>query len=170
MPAIQKAPEPPITPKNLVQIKLSDINELELARRLCLLDFKLYSSIRNVECLDKAWSSDFKEKSQKPTAVNVIKSIGYCNKQNKWVISSILASVLSSEEPKERVAVWKYWIYVADVSGSLPTDHRLTRDAPLQKPKQLQHRHGDPFRFWQQPNLSSEKVLRGNRSRDMIKV
>ena len=100
----------PILPKNLAQFKLLDVDPLELSRQLCLLDFKLYSSIRPIECLGKAWSRDDERAA---VATNVRKSIAYCNRLTAWVT----ASILEFEEAKKRVGFIKYWAQVADVSG-----------------------------------------------------
>lgn len=96
----------PIVPKNLSHIRLLDTDPLELARQLTIMDFKLYSSIRPIECLGKAWSRD------DDTAANVKQSIDYCNKLTAWVTGSIL----NYKEAKKRVVVIKYWAQVANVS------------------------------------------------------
>lgn len=99
---------PPIIPKNVTStsISLLDTDPLELARQLSLLDFKLYSSIRPIECLNKAWSRDDTD-----LAVHVKQSIDYCNRLTAWVTGSIL----EHEEAKRRVVVIKHWAQVADV-------------------------------------------------------
>ncbi|ORZ12364.1 ras guanine nucleotide exchange factor domain-containing protein [Absidia repens] len=96
----------PIMPKNIFAIRLLDTDPLEMARQLSVLDFKLYSGIRPIECLNKAWSRD----TVKPVAVNVIQSIDYCNRLTSWVTDSIL----SYEEAKKRVVMIKYWAQVAE--------------------------------------------------------
>ncbi|CDH54193.1 cell division control protein [Lichtheimia corymbifera JMRC:FSU:9682] len=98
---------PPIVPKNVTStsISLLDTDPLELARQLSLLDFKLYSSIRPIECLNKAWSRDDTD-----LAVHVKQSIDYCNRLTAWVTGSIL----EHEEAKRRVVVIKHWAQVAD--------------------------------------------------------
>ncbi|CAO3588887.1 unnamed protein product [Absidia cylindrospora] len=96
----------PIMPKNIFAIRLLDTDPLEMARQLSVLDFKLYSGIRPIECLNKAWSRD----TIKPVAVNVIQSIDYCNRLTSWVTDSIL----SYEEAKKRVVMIKYWAQVAE--------------------------------------------------------
>ncbi|KAI8967027.1 ras guanine nucleotide exchange factor domain-containing protein [Mycotypha africana] len=53
----QDMPEP-ILPRDLQKFRLLDVDPLEMARQLTLMDFKLFSSIKPVECLDKAWSRD----------------------------------------------------------------------------------------------------------------
>lgn len=97
----------PIVPKNMQHIRLLDTDPLELARQLSIMDFKLYSSIRPIECLGKAWSKDSSE-----NAVNVKQSIDYCNRLTSWVTGSIL----NNKEAKKRVVVVKHWSQVANVS------------------------------------------------------
>lgn len=99
----------PIIPKNLTttRINLLDTDPLELARQLSIVDFKLYSSIRPIECLSKAWSRDDAD-----LAVHVKQSINYCNQLTSWVTGSIL----EHDEARRRVVVIKHWALVADVS------------------------------------------------------
>ncbi|KAI9311849.1 ras guanine nucleotide exchange factor domain-containing protein [Dichotomocladium elegans] len=99
---------PSILPKNLAvngSITLLDMDPLELSRQLSILDFKLYSSIRPIECLNKAWSKDDSD-----IAVHVKQSIDYCNRLTAWVTGSILEHA----EVKKRVIVIKYWAQVAE--------------------------------------------------------
>lgn len=100
----------PIIPKNMQHIRLLDTDPLELARQLTIMDFKLYSSIRPIECLGKAWSKDSSE-----NAVNVKQSISYCNQLTSWVTGSILCD----KEAKKRVIVVKHWSQVANVTLNL---------------------------------------------------
>ncbi|KAG1148339.1 hypothetical protein G6F37_004035 [Rhizopus arrhizus] len=97
----------PIVPKNMTNVTLLDTDPIEMARQLSILDFKLYSSIRSIECLGKAWSRDGIHGS---IAVNIKKSIKYCNRLTAWVTESIL----SHEEPKKRATIIKHWVQVAD--------------------------------------------------------
>lgn len=104
----------PIMPKDITRISLPDVDPLELARQLTLMDFKLYSSIRPIECLSKAWSQ---EGASGKVAYNVKQSIDYCNRLTCWVSDNIL----SYEEAKKRVVAIKYWAQVANVSaGTYP--------------------------------------------------
>lgn len=47
----QQQPPPPINPKNSKKLKLLDIDSLELARQLTILESRLYQKIRPMECL-----------------------------------------------------------------------------------------------------------------------
>ncbi|RCH89733.1 hypothetical protein CU098_005179 [Rhizopus stolonifer] len=102
----------PIYPKNMANIQLLETDPLEMARQLSILDFKLYSSIRPIELLGKAWS---REGADGSVAINIKQSIQYCNQMTAWVTDSIL----SYEEAKKRAIVIKYWVQVADHCRSM---------------------------------------------------
>ncbi|RCH89195.1 hypothetical protein CU097_001042, partial [Rhizopus azygosporus] len=103
-------PPEPIVPKNLKRVKLLDIDALEIARQLTIMDFKLYSAIRPIECLDKAWSRE-----DDTVAVNIRASIEYCNQVTSWVSDVIL----SQHDMKKRSIVIKYWVQVAEKCRAL---------------------------------------------------
>ncbi|CEP09488.1 hypothetical protein [Parasitella parasitica] len=100
------APPEPIFPKNRRRFKLLDIDSLEMARQLTIIDFRLYSAIRPIECLDKAWSRD----EDGNVAINIRASIEYCNQITCWVSDIIL----SQHDIKKRSALIKYWVQVAE--------------------------------------------------------
>ncbi|KAI7871657.1 ras guanine nucleotide exchange factor domain-containing protein [Spinellus fusiger] len=102
-------PPEPILPRNRKKFRLLDIDTLEMARQLTIMDFKLYSSIRPVECLDKAWSRDPNEEEGN-VAVNIRASIEYCNQVTSWVSDAIL----SQGDIKKRSTLIKYWVQVAE--------------------------------------------------------
>ncbi|KAF7727743.1 hypothetical protein EC973_007202 [Apophysomyces ossiformis] len=106
VPAKMQGPSP-IMPKNRSCIRLLETDALELARQLSIMDFKLYSNIRPIECLGKAWS---REDAKGKIATNVKQSIDYCNRLTAWVTGSILVH----EEAKKRVVIIKYWAQVAN--------------------------------------------------------
>ncbi|KAI9307840.1 hypothetical protein BJ944DRAFT_274461 [Cunninghamella echinulata] len=99
---------PTILPKNLKKLRFLDIDPLELARQLTVMDSKLYIRIKPVECLDKNWG----RADSQDTAANIKASIEYSNQVTAWVTDSIL----SKEELRKRALVLKHWIYVAEVS------------------------------------------------------
>lgn len=101
-------PPEPILPKNRRRFKLLDIDTLEMARQLTIMDFRLYSAIKPIECLDKAWSRD----EEGNVAVNIRASIEYCNQITSWVSDVIL----SQHDIKKRSVLIKYWVQVAEVS------------------------------------------------------
>ncbi|ORX52680.1 ras GEF [Hesseltinella vesiculosa] len=98
-----------ILPRNPKKFKLLDLDAIELARQLTIMDFKMYSSIRPIECLDKAWSRDNDENGQ-PVAVNIRASIEYCNQVTSWVSDAIL----SQSDIKKRSNLIKFWVQVAE--------------------------------------------------------
>ncbi|KAI9323266.1 ras guanine nucleotide exchange factor domain-containing protein [Dichotomocladium elegans] len=100
----RNAPEP-IIPRKLTNFKLLDINPLETARQLTLMDFGLYCMIRPSECLNKGWSSPDKTKSP-----HIRHYIEYNNQLTAWVSDS----VLSQNETKKRANIIKYWVQVAE--------------------------------------------------------
>ncbi|GAA5795389.1 hypothetical protein HPULCUR_000745 [Helicostylum pulchrum] len=103
----------PILPRNLKKFKLLDLDPIEMARQLTLMDFKMYSAIKPVECLDKAWSRDAAASSNNnaaPVAANIQASIDYCNQVTTWVSDEIL----SQSEVKKRSTQIKYWVNVAE--------------------------------------------------------
>ncbi|KAI9315915.1 ras guanine nucleotide exchange factor domain-containing protein [Dichotomocladium elegans] len=97
---------PSILPRNMRRLRFLDIDPLELARQLTIMDFKLYSRIKPVECLDKNWGKGDSEH----IAANVKASIEYSNQVTAWVTDSIL----SKDEVKKRAAAVKHWVHVAE--------------------------------------------------------
>ncbi|KAI8364223.1 ras guanine nucleotide exchange factor domain-containing protein [Blakeslea trispora] len=102
----------PILPKNMKHIKLLEVDPLELARQLTVMDFKLYNRIKPVECLDKNWG---KADLGDYIAVNIKASIEHSNQVTAWVTDSIL----SKDNVKKRATVMKHWILVAERCRSL---------------------------------------------------
>ncbi|KAI8328904.1 ras guanine nucleotide exchange factor domain-containing protein [Chlamydoabsidia padenii] len=98
------APPLPILPRNRKKIRLLDIDPLEIARQMTIMDFKLYNSIRPVECLNKAWSKEAH------VATNIKASIEYCNQVTSWVSDAILSQL----EVKKRVILIKHWVQIAE--------------------------------------------------------
>jgi son of sevenless-like protein len=49
-----QAPPPPIMPKTSKKLKLLDIDPLELARQLTIMESQLYQKIRPIECLQRS--------------------------------------------------------------------------------------------------------------------
>ncbi|KAF8967114.1 ras guanine nucleotide exchange factor domain-containing protein [Flammula alnicola] len=94
-------PPPPIVPKKL---KLLDIDALELARQLTIMESQLYQKIKPMECLQRA-------REQKTENVdNITTVIQTSNRIACWVAEA----VLSKEDSRKRAAVVRYLISVAD--------------------------------------------------------
>jgi son of sevenless-like protein len=98
----------PILPKNMKRIRLLEVDPLELARQMTIMDFRLYNRIKPVECLDKNWGKPDTEEVH--IAANVKASIEHSNQVTAWVTDSIL----SKEELKKRAVVLKHWIFIAE--------------------------------------------------------
>ncbi|KAG0079405.1 hypothetical protein BGZ93_003193, partial [Podila epicladia] len=102
-----QAPQP-ITPRNLKRIRFMDLDPLELARQLTILETNIYNRIRPVECLGKAWTSSDPVEAAK--AVNIKKVIETSNSYANW-INEI---VLSEPDIKKRAAILKHLVAVAE--------------------------------------------------------
>ncbi|KAF9988961.1 hypothetical protein BGZ75_008142 [Mortierella antarctica] len=102
-----QAPQP-ITPRNLKKIKFLELDPLELARQLTIMEATVYNKIRPVECLAKAWTSEDVDIAAK--AVNIKRIIETSNLYANW-INEI---VLSEKEVKKRAAIIRHLISVAE--------------------------------------------------------
>jgi hypothetical protein len=109
-------PAPPsLIPKSNKKLKLLDIDPLELARQLTLLESKQYNAIKPIECLARA--------RDEPAENDSIKAIiTTTNKIASWVAFS----VLEKEEPRRRGNTIKHFIHVAEVSVWAPLDLNST--------------------------------------------
>ncbi|CAG8483932.1 5238_t:CDS:2 [Funneliformis caledonium] len=111
-------PPAPILPKNIKKLKFLDLDPLEIARQLTLIESKLYNKIKPVECLDKAWS---KEEGDN-IAVNIKAMIVNSNQITGWVAES----VLNQSEVKRRCLYIKHFVAVADKCKFLNNFNSLT--------------------------------------------
>lgn len=105
-----QAPQP-ITPRNLKKIKFLELDPLEFARQLTIMEANVYNKIRPVECLAKAWMSEDAELAAK--AVNIKKMIETSNLYANWINEL----VLSEKELKKRVLVIRHLVSIAEVSN-----------------------------------------------------
>ncbi|GJJ73293.1 son of sevenless [Entomortierella parvispora] len=99
---------PPITPRNLKKIKFLELDPLEFARQLTIMEAQVYNKIRPVECLAKAWMSDDPEMAAK--AVNIKKMIETSNLCSNWINELLL----SEKELKKRVLVIRQLVLIAE--------------------------------------------------------
>jgi son of sevenless len=102
--AAQGAPPPPIVPKTNKKLKLLDIEPLELARQLTIMESQLYQRIRPMECLQRA------REQRTENIDNITVVIQTSNKVALWVAES----VLSKEDSRRRAGAVKHLISVAD--------------------------------------------------------
>ncbi|KAK4051336.1 cell division cycle- protein [Microbotryomycetes sp. JL201] len=98
-------PPPPLVPRNLRKIKFVDIDPLEVARQISIMDGKLFTKITPQECLGKAWPREFGSDSP-----NISAMIDMSNAVTRWVTET----VLQQEETKKRAAVIKHFILIAE--------------------------------------------------------
>ncbi|KAG6845125.1 hypothetical protein H0H87_000552 [Tephrocybe sp. NHM501043] len=100
----QNNPPAPIFPKTNKKLKLADIEPLELARQLTIMESNLYQKIKPMECLQRA-------REQKTENIdNIAIVIQTSNRIADWVAES----VLSKEDSRKRAAAVKHLISVAD--------------------------------------------------------
>ncbi|KAI9595738.1 hypothetical protein BDF19DRAFT_495756 [Syncephalis fuscata] len=141
----QEAPQP-ILPKNLKKIKLLDIDPIEFARHLTIMDSQLYNKITPVECLNKAWSN--KENS---CSVNIKAMIEISNHLTHWVIESIL----QEKDARKRAQLIRHFVAIADRSMGLNNYNSLMailaglNSAPIHRLK----------RTWEQVSAKTTAVL-----------
>ncbi|KAF9898508.1 hypothetical protein BX616_003934, partial [Lobosporangium transversale] len=102
-----QAPQP-IVPRNLKKIKFLELDPLEFARQLTIMEATVYNKIRPVECLAKAWMSEDPDIAAK--AVNIKKMIETSNLYANWINEL----VLSEKELKKRVLVIRHLVMIAE--------------------------------------------------------
>jgi son of sevenless-like protein len=103
------APTPNI-PSNLEGFKFLDIDPVEYARQLTLIEFGLYSKLKATECLDKTWKKASTD--QPDPAANIKALIRFSNQVTNWVVELILAQ----KKINDQAATIKHFVAVADVS------------------------------------------------------
>lgn len=145
---------PPIVPKNMKKLKFLDIDALEFARQLTIIESRLYGKIKPTECLNKTWHKKVGDPSLDPAA-NVKALILHSNQLTNWVAQMILTQA----DVKRRVVVIKHFVAIADKCRSLNNFSCLTSiisalgSAPI-------HRLN---RTWQQVNARTTQVLESMR-------
>ncbi|KAK3818342.1 MAG: ras guanine nucleotide exchange factor domain-containing protein [Benniella sp.] len=102
-----QAPQP-IMPRNLKRLRFLDIDPLEFARQLTILEANCYNRIKPVECLNKAWTSEDPAIAAK--SANIKKMIEASNLYSNW-INEI---VMNEKDPKKRAAVIKHVISIGE--------------------------------------------------------
>ena len=107
------APLVPRAPPPGRELKLSDINPLELARQLTIEDFDQYSLLPVDEMMKRAVDAKrnlhLSAESKDPFFPNVSTIIGHSNVVSSWAVRTIL----SSRDPKQRANIVKYFIQTA---------------------------------------------------------
>lgn len=110
----QNAPAP-IMPRNMKKLKFLDIDVVEFARQLTIIESRLYGKIKLTECLNKTWQKKVGDGEAEP-APNVKSLILHSNQMTNWVAEMILAQT----DVRKRVVVIKHFVAVADVSLCVP--------------------------------------------------
>jgi len=145
---------PPIIPKNMKKLKFLDIDALEFARQLTIIESKLYGKIKPTECLNKTWQKKLTPGDPDP-AENVKALILHSNQLTNWVAQMILTQA----DVKRRVVVIKHFVTIADKCRTLNNFSCLTSiisalgSAPI-------HRLN---RTWSQVNARTTQTLESMR-------
>ncbi|KIY46592.1 ras GEF [Fistulina hepatica ATCC 64428] len=104
-------PPTPVLPKSNKKPKLIDIDALEMARQLTLIESQLFQKIRPMECLQRA--REQKQKSE--SSDNITAVIQTSNRIANWVAEQ----VLSKEDSRRRASTVKHFIMIADRCRSM---------------------------------------------------
>ncbi|KAJ1678464.1 hypothetical protein EV182_003997, partial [Spiromyces aspiralis] len=118
IPNLPASPQP-ILPRSMRKLKLLDMNPLELARQLTLIDSQLFNKIRPIECLKKAWSRPATDNSANGLNCAIaenIKAMGVMSTQLTLWVSSV---ILQETDVKKRANVLRYFISIADCCRQL---------------------------------------------------
>lgn len=111
----------PIIPKNIKKLKFLDIDALEFARQLTIVESRLYCKIKPTECLNKTWQKKLAPDEPDP-ASNVKALILHSNQLTNWVAQMIL----TQNDVKRRVIVIKHFVTIADRCRQLNNFSTLT--------------------------------------------
>lgn len=111
----------PIIPKNMKKLKFLDIDALEFARQLTIIESKLYGKIKPTECLNKTWQKKMNPGDPDP-AENVKALILHSNQLTNWVAQMILTQA----DVKRRVVVIKHFVSIAEKCRTLNNFSCLT--------------------------------------------
>ena len=109
-------PPPPRLPKALasadetelppgVSLSLFDVDPLEIARQLSVMEMEIYRNIEPYECLNKAWSCSADD------APHIITLARRFNTISRWVATQVIQ--VGGSSLKRRAAVMKYFLLVA---------------------------------------------------------
>lgn len=113
-------PPQPILPKHMKKLKFLDIDAMEFARQLTIIESKSYGKLKAAECLSKGWS---KQPNGGPDpAENIRAIIMQSNRLTNWVAEMILTQT----EVRKRVIVIKHFIAVAEKCRLLNNFSTLT--------------------------------------------
>ncbi|KAI3633678.1 hypothetical protein MIR68_008625 [Amoeboaphelidium protococcarum] len=89
-----------------LNLKLTDLEPLEVARQMTLVEFELFSNIRPTEFLNQAWMKADKE-IKAPNICNMTK---WSNHITRWVVTEIISI---KDSPKTRAVIFERMIMIA---------------------------------------------------------
>jgi len=98
---MKRTPEPSI-PRNLdiTAFSLLDIEPIEVARQLTLVEYNLYKKIRPYECINQNWNRSDKEK----IAPNILSFINRFNEVSNWVATEVLRQ--DDLKSRQKCVIW----------------------------------------------------------------
>ncbi|KAJ3069632.1 hypothetical protein HDU98_007303 [Podochytrium sp. JEL0797] len=96
---------PPILPRTLKTFSFLDLDSIEVARQLTILESSVYCRIQPVELLKKAWGRE-----EGVLSPNVKEMINHSNQIAGWVVKTILLE----RDAKKRALVVKQFILIAE--------------------------------------------------------
>ncbi|KAF1345914.1 guanine-nucleotide dissociation stimulator CDC25 [Delphinella strobiligena] len=140
----------PIIPKNIKKLKFLDIDALEFARQLTIIESRLYCRIKPTETLNKTWQKKLSPGEADP-ASNVKALILHSNQLTNWVAQMILTQA----DVKRRVIVIKHFVSVADKCRQLNNFSTLTSIISALGTAPIARLH----RTWAQVNQKTQAVL-----------
>ena len=120
MVTITARPPLPLLPKNLKKFKLSEVEPLEMARQLCVREFKLLVVITSHECLKRGCGGH----SKNPNAGG--KKIGEFIRNSNSMTNWVAYAILRHSEPKRRASCIRYFVQVAEYCRSLNNFSSMT--------------------------------------------
>ena len=111
-------------PKTTKKLKLLDIDPLEMARQLTLMEAKLYKRIRPTECLQRSREQRVGKNNDNIAAIIQLSNrvcITFYGTDRvlihlRQIANWVAESVLSRDDSRKRAAIVKHFISVADVS------------------------------------------------------
>ncbi|EFA78501.1 Ras guanine nucleotide exchange factor [Heterostelium album PN500] len=117
-PILKDPPEPKV-PKNIFSSTLTfdDIDEEEIARQLCLIDFQMYESIKSQEFLIRGWNKP----QYRSKAPNLLAMMRRFNDFTKWVASCLL----SEQQTKGKSKLLAKFLKISEHLKSLSNFHSL---------------------------------------------
>ncbi|KAJ3186009.1 hypothetical protein HDU85_000923 [Gaertneriomyces sp. JEL0708] len=97
------APPAPIMPKNIKRMTLMDIDPLEMARQLTIMESKVFCQIKPMELINQTWT----------TKPHLAPNVGALTKSGNDIATLVISSILAPPDPKHRANVIKYFIKVS---------------------------------------------------------